>query len=285
MRKTEILNHFMEVGAEEAESFADVPDVAEEVGMPTEALEVVIGRVSAAAKGRYTPPDAFASSTLYGSSTLSAGLVEQAFKMVEADNPWPSLLTYLGSVLLPRTRANFSGDPAPATLTFGSGLAACADAEGYFYDAGRQVFGRKYRTQPQVSIYCGTDGRPLAFRKSKSESSALTLEPLLASGMTLPAGTIVGLDKDRTTQTGEAIRSRSKQRFKLKTYQVDGPIEVTPLRLSAWAYREPLDRAIFGFYDDRGELYYDAGRGQKARELDIEDFRRAACMVTSACGV
>ena len=74
--------------------------------------------------------------------------------------------------------------------------------------------------------------------------------------------------------------------FKLATFAVPQVMQITPIRLSAWSYDVPGDRAVFGL--PRGKvdsIREDCQRPQEERfeHVPLEDFVEASKRITELC--
>lgn len=178
-----------------------------------------------------------------------------------------------------------------ATITNHS---SCPDAEKYFTSALRHVNrlyqGDRTRQHRRVSVYVDQDYAPIALRKHTESSTALLLQPVrhTESGIVFPVGTIVGVASTQTEPTPPPlIGSFSPYKsgnFGVQTFDASEGLTVFPLRLSPWAYSDPLDRALFGVNSpEPGILGYDTARANLVTGVQIGDFQEAATHIIELC--
>lgn len=168
-----------------------------------------------------------------------------------------------------------------ATFTTNDTKGSCSMAEGYFRDALTQIRTGRRRGHKIISAYHNEGGEPIALRKNTDESSAITLRRLKLGPLILPPGTIVGVGNKSAEITGSLKRGS----YVLNTFLAGRQFQVTPRRLSPWAFNNPADRALFGLYDNISSPTYNETRGRIASEIEIDDFREAAHKVMELCGV
>jgi hypothetical protein len=173
-----------------------------------------------------------------------------------------------------------------AVELLGEDLRSCSQAEDFFVLAVKQI-GSNGRADDhdRISVYHNADGTPIALRKTKIESTALLLEPAVSPQLVpIPAGTVVHVGPNASyVKTGEFdyLDRRNRPKTRYQTFEVGGEdtgLEVAPLRLSPWAYEDPLDRAVFAIsrYNTGAEVQYDSDRAKLAQGFSIDDFRLAA---------
>jgi hypothetical protein len=156
----------------------------------------------------------------------------------------------------------------------------CLEAEGFLRDAMQQVRRRRPMGQSRVAVYHSEDGVPILLRKRKKESTALSLVNLSVGGMYVPAGTIMALKEYTLALLPDGQRRAHDTSY--ATYKIDHTFGIRPLRISAWAYPEAIDRALFGFHD---ASWLDTKRAQMAMRYTIDDFREAAAKIMAMCQV
>lgn len=193
----------------------------------------------------------------------------------------PQLATFITEDLMP-----ICGLAPPTneiqTVIGGERRDPCKDAETYFVECLSQINGQSEGRQTRISVYHTPEGTPLAIRKSYEQSTALTLQP----AELIPAGTIASISYNkRAKTTGKTTLSRDYY-CSLATYQVDGELELAPLRISPWAYDDPIDRALFAVTDNgQGKPHYSERRAELITGHNLDDFRQAADQVMQLCGV
>ncbi len=210
-----------------------------------------------------------------------------------------SIGTFSDNFCLPLAGLTAPDDKKSYALTSsGDSSETCPQTEPTFIGALQQVIdlaeGKKvpraslnrafHRT---ISTYHAEDGTPLILRKRNNIGLGLILEDMrLDDAATLPAGTVVGFD--RKTNGAHLEQSwcykppakRSVEGFKLQSFIMDSQLAVRPLRITPWAYDNPLDRAVFGI-DGPGNI--DRGRATQVAAYSIEDFRAAAATIMELC--
>lgn len=185
-------------------------------------------------------------------------------------------LVGLGSDLVPEHSAKFGS----VANVF------CSEAEPWFADAIEQVRDPKQAFHDWISVYHTASEEsptPLLLSKSDEEASAITLVPIQIGKITLPAGTIVGVDE--SYQRSEA-KSDATGVFSSYTVDSDTPLFIEPGRISPWAYSNIHDRELFGVASRAGIVSgYWADRTRICAEYCLDDFRQAADTVMQFCGV
>ena len=158
----------------------------------------------------------------------------------------------------------------------------CAKAEPYFARLYRQIMLKQARPHTLITVYYDDSGTPLMLEKLEEAASALSLTPIQLGGIALPAGSLVKILANRksiTTAPNKEVKYRAQEAQK-------GIIGVEPLRISPWAYADPLDRALFGVQTRHdGEVVYAGLRAGQASSLTIGDFQEAAAVVMQMCGL
>jgi hypothetical protein len=160
-------------------------------------------------------------------------------------------------------------------------VGSCKLADEYFVDAAAQTLGRNRRfgTQARITVYHDSNLLPVLLRKDRDESSSLTLTSMQNdNGLVIPPGSIVYYNEKVTNppviQKGVSLCAQP----------FDNEQALSFLRLSAFAYDDPIDRALFateGFGGDM--LRIDGEKAQKILEYDLDDFRTAARIIVDLC--
>lgn len=160
---------------------------------------------------------------------------------------------------------------------------ACSNAELYFIHALQQIREGCCKNQPKVSVYHDQDGAPVLLRKNKEVDSALTLRGMEISGVPIVPGTIMGVDERASKEKTGSLRFR-KYGFEVATYLLPSDLLVNPIRISPWAYDNPLDRVLFAMYDEE-PIEVDRDREERVVSYSIDDFRRCARVINVLCKV
>ncbi len=215
-----------------------------------------------------------------------AVLLNTAFREMRAQmaRPAASRLKFVSDVLVPLAGIS----PQTAThegIWIRSGSAACSMAETRFLAALHQIRKLSDMGQKKLSSYHDEAGNPVLFRKSNGESTAINLAPIaLGEDAVIPAGTVLGLgDNMNGQQTGEYTGSG----FTLATFAVPQVLEITPIRVSAWAYDNPADRAVFGLPRSRVDaIREDCGRTPEGfiEHTALDDYADASQRIAELCG-
>jgi hypothetical protein len=168
----------------------------------------------------------------------------------------------------------------------------CTGAETFFAAVVRQTAGQSVESvykQRRAVVYTSPAGEPIALQKSYEAKTIVTLEPIAVNELVFPAGTIMGVDSMTLTHEGEYIPV-ADEALQVRTLRTeDVPFKLTPTRLSAWAYSDPLDRALFAAYaysaydDGEREFRYNRRRGDLLTALSIDDFRETAHQIMELC--
>ncbi|MCA9330025.1 hypothetical protein KDA11_05225 [Candidatus Saccharibacteria bacterium] len=159
---------------------------------------------------------------------------------------------------------------------------ACSSAEWRFYSMLKKVNQQTDDEHRLITVYYD-DRQPVFIQKNRGSLTALNLVPLRIAGCYVPTGTIVEI----SSSVSSVINARHKyvdgsQYISMPLYDVG----ISPIRISSWAYQDPLDRALFACQkqsDDQIEINHQTL--QKVTSVDIEDFRQAAKVVMSFTGV
>ncbi len=135
--------------------------------------------------------------------------------------------------------------------------------------------------QPNVWIY-RHEMLPVAIEKRFDSRSALLLTPTTMLGGRIPAGTIATLNRHGSMES--AGKHHGQTEFEVLDY-TNTP-EFGPLRLSPWAYEQPLDRALYGLSKDTGGKTPTIDMCRAAvHALTLADFAVSANQVIELCRV
>lgn len=273
MKSKIVLDHYREVAAEERARLeaasAEVDDVAGQLMVDLAASEVHF---------RAALP------------TMGSVLVAGTFGSIETETFGGKIdkqprSEFLSEVALPVARID--QEDQQFSLELGTGaLMGCSESEWRFVEALEQVWGGGQSPHFNISVYHDKDtGTPLIFRKQKTESSGITLQPMRVGTMTVPSGTYVGVPR---FQRHAALQSSERQfgNVVYETYEVDDKFAVYPLRLSPWAYRDRADNALFAVASELDpatgvieHVTYDAHRGRAILKATLDEFREAATIL------
>lgn len=190
--------------------------------------------------------------------------------------------------------ANLATDEQPHQgQPFSRTVRSCSAAEYYFCETVEQVRANVKEDdsvnteQKSITVFHDSTGKPLAIRKAHEEVTALSLVPIAIGDVTLPAGTIINVERPADMDaTGKRVFAVPYGEHRVyRSFKVDA-IGVTPARISPWAYEQPDDRAIFACHQD---IYDQAeilpARANLISSYSLGDFTQAACDVLSMCGV
>lgn len=194
-------------------------------------------------------------------------------------------LQFIGEHVLPLTGLAPGESVKDIVLTSTGSRDTCQKAEGFFEDAREQVEDGLSRGQQAVAVYDDGAGNPLIFRKEQEFSNGLTLAPLSAGALTLPAGTIAAVASARIHRS-HATGLRADGGFGMTVYRASGELDAIPVRASAWAYDEPLDRALFaceGPLSAPEEITFDEEKAALLTGTALEDFRASAHRLMDLC--
>jgi hypothetical protein len=195
--------------------------------------------------------------------------------------------SYLEAVIRPPADATVVTIPRQGH-SFPTGI--CSYSEEAFTLAARQLYEplSEYDTHSELSVYHNEYQQPVLFRKKNDESCALVLAPLRLSGSNIlvPPGAIVsvgGLNKkDVTGTTYVEQTSRSRPISTLRSIAFDSNKHpVLPLRLSAWAFPQAIDRSLYALGGYRLEL--DSKRLEYVTEHSLDDYRQVAADLLKLC--
>ncbi len=204
-------------------------------------------------------------------------------------------LHIIGSIVVPMCDMSTTATTARAAAYINEYPGRCKDTERTFHDTLQQAKHGNYAGQSQVRVYHSAAGVPLVLQKETQYASGLALAPFTitdsemhvnveATGFAhVPAGTVVGLRSEQGNRSG----NRKRKGCQYSTWTVDGPVALRPVRLSAWAYADPLDRAIFAVETtNMGSLDgYNLERGARLTGHSLGDFQNAAGNIMEFCGV
>ncbi len=164
----------------------------------------------------------------------------------------------------------------------------CSEAEGFFCDVVDQIVDGRNRGQTTVSVFHDATGVPLLLKKSYKENSALALVPIsVGSYGTLPASLLAAVPQNNIRKTVRIVHGDRT----FQTHEVDETaFAITPMRMSAWAYDDPLDQALFTVvprYGNEPGLIdsIDMGLVRRIEDKNLKDFQEAAAKVMQLCGV
>jgi hypothetical protein len=186
-------------------------------------------------------------------------------------------------LLRPPTRRLESYVGCPNTESFLSGALDILEATS----------GVAAKHQTTLSVY-HDNGTPLAFRKSETESTAITLAPLqVADDLVLPAGWLIGVDGSEMPKTGKHFDhhyldiGNKHKTTALQAFSVEEGMKGLPLRALPWAYPEAVDRSLYAirYFEelDRQHITYDAARGDIVVNRSLDDFQAAARRIIDLC--
>ncbi len=202
----------------------------------------------------------------------------------------------LGNLILPGLKTTASNTVIVATQSTNDDTSiACVQTEAKFVGALKQVNSRSYQLQNRVSVTVDETGAPVLFRKGNAESTALTLCNLEVGGCIFPPGTIVDIRDNNENNPTHTMRNKlNGYKERLDVHALPDEFTAAPVRLSPWAFDDPLDRAIFGMSggiikEDSGlqiskDSSFEASRAEIAQVYNIGDFRDAANQVLLLCG-
>lgn len=167
----------------------------------------------------------------------------------------------------------------------------CADAELHFNYARRQMFApvNPLYEHSHVSVYHDQHGSPIFLRKRWNASTALALVAMRLEGsdLDIPAGTIVNLGTfgpEEVTAEKTVISPQSKRTVTLlRLISFDAKKDsVMPLRHSAWAYTDPLDRALFATAGEHATIM-SQDRLDMLTDYSLEDYRALSSRLAKLC--
>lgn len=174
----------------------------------------------------------------------------------------------------------------------------CSNAEHYFAVAVDQIEA-EFTTgrNREISVYHDDGGNPLFLRKKLDVSTALTLDDMEFEGIPVPPGTIVAMRPNDYYNDTNAVTGmfRSKDDEKpvstFRTIRFDSDIDaILPLRLSAFAFPDPMDRALFAAQEIQinpkyGDVALNVARLNDRIDYDLPRFQKAAHTLLDACGI
>lgn len=202
----------------------------------------------------------------------------------------------LGNFVLPALNTTASEKTIAATQSTNDDTSiACIQTEARFVGALKQINSRSYQLQNRVSVIVDETGTPVLFRKGSAESTALTLCNLKVDGCIFPPGTIVDIRGNNENNPTHTIQNKlNGHRERLDVFAIPDDLTAAPVRLSPWAFHDPLDRAIFGMsggiiregsdLQASQDLHFNPSRADIAVSYEIGDFRDAASQVLVLCG-
>lgn len=215
-----------------------------------------------------------------GVSLLNTAFLEMGAQMAK---PAASRLKFTSDVLVPLAGISPQVAAHEGTWTR-SGSAACGMAEVRFLAALHQIRELRGMGQKKISTYHDDAGEPVLFRKSNGSSTAISLTAIaLGEDAVIPAGTILGMgDGMNRQQTGEYAGDG----FTLATFAIPQVLEVTPIRVSPWAYDNPADRAVFGLPRGKvGDIREDCERtrADQFENIPLGNFAEASQRIIDLC--
>lgn len=191
----------------------------------------------------------------------------------------------MNGLLLPMAGIELSHEPIPVNHSNDLRRGDCSYAETAFFEAVKQVRTHRLASQSEIDIYHTALGKPLLFQKNRDNSTALALQTFDLEGMVIPAGMIVCMPYDQNISISRRRRiNEGWQAFNINSHMVEAEqLVIDPLRLSPWAYEDPLDRALFALDGYDNDLYCSPERAHKVTKYDIDDFREAASRIIELC--
>lgn len=203
------------------------------------------------------------------------------------DEQLEAIRQFLDEVVMPMSGFEPAYEPAEAKFSSMYAKDACGRADMYFADTYEQITAERHNGQGIVRVYHNDNGTPLVIQKAQEESSGLTLEPINAEGIFIPAGTIVGVEvgMDLSLKIADVICNGSNS-FEVVSYEIDEEnLALAPARLSPWAYSDPLDIGMYAVAARDGEetKEFSPPRFSMVSNLNLELFRQAAAKVMKIC--
>jgi len=198
--------------------------------------------------------------------------------------PTPEVARFVQDNLFPLVGLEEAPEPLPVATAGSRSGVGCDDSEDYFYDSASQLARDHYVGHRRISVYRDEEGRPLLYRKSHVESTALSLVPLSLHDMYVPPGSIVSVGSD--TEVALTARHPCKY-YDVEVYTLGGGgrLPVNPLRLSAWAFSDPLDRALFACEGNPQPYEYDVAKGEMLQAVTLANFMAASLRIIELCGM
>jgi hypothetical protein len=180
----------------------------------------------------------------YAISDLVKVAVTEQLQTSVPSSVYTSMGIVINQILLPMLSLEIDPDkPVQGQIT-DIDVNTCSDAEQFFADTVKQVNSGRWYHQKKITTYTDSYGEAVALRKSNESSSAVTLKSTNFKGIVFPPGMIVGVNNNMNNpkyQIGEKQRANDI----LEAYEINGPLVSIPRRLSAYAFFNPLDRALF----------------------------------------
>jgi|GEM_PF-3609323 len=267
MRREVLFRHAQETVAKDLEALRSAPD-----GLLENAKELNFGHIIEACLEHGA--EGFYSSEV--SPRPAVRLVHAAYEELPVrKNTSRQVTKFIGGTLIPLAQLPDRRPDQQVKLGDDDDRGCCPRAESYFHSALEQLRSRWFEGHSRLSVYHDAEGTPLLLRKKVDESTGLTLAPLALKNMVLPPGTIVTVGSAANKQQTGFIRH---SQFSIHSYSADDSLELTPLRLSAWAYDDPLDRALFATYGhmSNGAGYYSPAKAVMLARTELSDFIVAA---------
>lgn len=188
-------------------------------------------------------------------------------------------------------------EPSLSTRLVSGNGGTCTRVESTFGQLLAQVKGKK-SYHPKVSVYFDpATQKPIIIRKTYDNTSGLALAPISADGVYIPQGTVVGFpyryDAGHETADGqfELVGKSQQGGAAYASYALGPDAGIEPMRLTAWAFDDPLDRTLFavraeasvnGGYDIKE---YDRQRANMLQKTSLADFQQAAARIMEMTGV
>lgn len=167
---------------------------------------------------------------------------------------------------------------------------SCEYSETGFDFARRQLYEQisEFSSHSMLSVYHDDQKQPVLLRKKNDESCALALVALRLTGSNLlvPPGAIVSVGrpspKDVTGTVKVEDATRSHPTTTLHSIAFDPQKHpVLPLRLSAWAFPQAIDRALYAV--DGYGLEINSERRDLVSKHTLDDYRHVAADLLQLC--
>lgn len=155
-----------------------------------------------------------------------------------------------------------------------------AQAEQSFFQAYRQILKGVFLNQSEMRVYHDDQANPTMLQKNRL---ALTLMPLKVEGAYIPPGSIVRPAPESDMQiTGIHVDRRAVT----KSFLMDNTLPIRPTRLSAWAFTDQTDQAMFAARINRDlQPTVDVGRLRMLQQVNLTDFSIAAWAALVDCQI
>ncbi len=248
----------------------------------------------------------WANLTEFVTPRIGLGLLELGYEALQQctnEERFTEITHFIGTTILPM--AGCERQPAEA-VAFDSRYSNeyCSFSEVSFHQILNQLSGLHDRPHQLVTVFHDATGQPLAIRKTKGLQTTLTLRsfqvvgrdgrvigdiPLSDTGLvTIPAGTIAEVSVHR--ELGPIRKVEADDCTIYEACQLIDPISLHPLRMSAWAYRRQIDRALFATkfgstVSTKGPTEIKSSRLELLSNVALEDYQTAAHLILKRCGV